>query len=161
MEITVTKNCLKINSNDIFSLLFSLFLTLSPHTHSLSLPSLFLPTVPLFDCLAQIYQLIDYVINIDYDIFRPGNLENWEASLKLFGKRLQTIESDAKNLIDKCIPTLRSTEMGIELINNIERLNTRKCLVKHMLTKHDSIVHKFISEIETIEVEFRVWTERK
>lgn len=109
----------------------------------------------------QIYQLIDYIINIDYDIFRPGNLENWEASLKLFDKRLQTIERDAKNLIDKCIPTLRSTGMGIELINNIEHLNTRKCLVKHMLTKHDSIVHKFISEIETIEQEFRVRTKKK
>lgn len=106
--------------------------------------------------IIQIYQLIDYVINIDYDIFRPGNLENWEASLKLFDKRLQKIEHDAKQLIDKCIPTLRSTEMGIELINSIEHLNTRNCLVKHMLTKHDSIVHKFISEIEMIEQEFRV-----
>lgn len=132
------ENCLKINSNDNFC--FSLSLS-------------------LFRCcsiVTQIYQLIDYVINIDYDIFRPGNLENWEASLKLFDKRLQTIERDAKNLIDKCIPTLRSTEMGIELINSIEHLNTRECLVKHMLTKHDSIVHKFISEIETIEQEFRV-----
>lgn len=74
---------------------------------------------------------------------------------------LQTIERDAKNLIDKCIPKLRSTEKGIELINNIVHLNTRKCLVTHMLTKHDSIVHKFISEIETIEQEFRVWRRRK
>lgn len=106
--------------------------------------------------LTQIYNLIDYIINIDYDIFRPGNLENWEASLKLFDKMLRIIERDAKNLIDKCIPTLRSTEKGIELINSLAQLNTRKCLVTHMLTKHDSIVQKFISEIETIEQEFRV-----
>lgn len=139
MEINRNQNCSIINSNDIFS---SLFLS-----NSLS---------RLCDCVTQIYQLIDYVINIDYDIFRPGNLENWEASLKLFNKRLQTIERDAKNLIDKCIPTLRSTEMAIELINSIENSNTRKCLV---ITQHDSIVHKFISEIETIEQEFRVGDE--
>lgn len=76
--------------------------------------------------------------------------------MKLFDKRLQKIEHDARQLIDKCIPTLRSTEMGIELINSIEHLNTRDCLIEHMLTKHDSIVHKFISEIEMIEQEFRV-----
>lgn len=136
MEINRNQNCSIINSNDIFFLCCCCSLSLAP-----------------FKCVTQIYQLIDYVINIDYDIFRPGNLENWEASLKLFNKRLQTIERDAKNLIDKCIPTLRSTEMAIELINSIENLNTRKCLV---ITQHDSIVHKFISEIETIEQEFRV-----
>lgn len=104
----------------------------------------------------KIYQLIDYVITIDYDIFRPGNLENWEASLNLFNKKLETIEFDAKHTIDKCIPALRSTEMGIELINSIPMLNTRECLAEHMLTKYESIVQKFISEIETVEQEFRV-----
>lgn len=160
MEIAIAKNCLQINSNDIFSTFFvflslclSLFLLSFCAFHSLFLS----PSSSSIVCTTQIYQLIDYVINIDYDIFRPGNLENWEASLKLFDKRLQQIERDAKNLIDKCIPTMRSTEMAIELIKTIEQLNTRKCLVDHMLTKHDSIVHKFISEIETIEQEFRVW----
>lgn len=154
MEIAAVKNCLKINSNDIFSFFAFSF-------HFLYFYHRFFSHVFLYVCVCvfvtQIYQLIDYVINIDYDIFRPGNLENWEASLKLFDKRLQTIERDAKNLIDKCIPTMRSTAMAVELINSIEKLNTRQCLVKHMLTKHDSIVHKFISEIETIEQEFRVW----
>lgn len=103
----------------------------------------------------QIYQLIDYIVNIDYDIFRPANLENWEASLQLFAQKLETIEHDGKNIIDKCIPKLRLTEMGIELINNAKNLNTRKCLAEHMITKHDSIVQKFISEIEMVEQEFR------
>lgn len=104
----------------------------------------------------QVYQLIDYVINIDYDIFRPGNLENWEASLKLFAKKLGAIEYEAKNLIDKCIPKLRSTEMGVELINSIEDWNTRESLIEHLRSKHESIVYKFISEMETADLEFRV-----
>lgn len=108
-----------------------------------------------FSYACQIYQLIDYIVNIDYDIFRPANLENWEASLQLFAQKLETIENDGKNVIDKCIPKLRITEMGIELINSTKHLNTRKCLVEHMITKHDSIVQKFISEIEMVEQEFR------
>lgn len=95
-------------------------------------------------------------MNIDYDIFRPANLENWEASLKMFNKKLATIEDDAKFVIDQCIAALRSTDMGIKLIKNVDNINTRRCLIEHIQTKQNGIIKKFISEIEMVEHEFRV-----
>lgn len=76
--------------------------------------------------------------------------------MKLFNKKLTTLECEAKHLIDKCIPTLRSTSVGIELMNDISDLHTRECLVEHMLGKYDSIVRRFISEIDTIQHHFQV-----
>lgn len=101
--------------------------------------------------------MIGYVLKIDYDIYRPGNLENWEASLKVFTKKLKTIEVLAQNTIDKCIPALRSTEIGVELVNNIPNLNTRTCLVEHLQQKHENITQNFLREIQAVKDEFLVW----
>lgn len=95
-------------------------------------------------------------MNIDYDIFRPANLENWEASLKTFNKKLEIIESDAKIVTDQCIEALLSTEYGIKLIENIGNIKTRQCLIDHIQTKRDGIVKKFINEVEMVEHEFQV-----
>lgn len=110
----------------------------------------------MINAIFQIYKLIDYIVNIDYDIFRPANLENWEASLKMFHTKLAIIEEDAKFVIDQCIEALRSTEMGIKLMENIDHINTRRCLIEHIQTKQDGIVKKFISELEMVEHEFHV-----
>lgn len=104
----------------------------------------------------QIYKLIDDIVNIDYDIFRPANLENWEASLKMFHTKLAIIEDDAKFVIDQCVEALRSTKMGVKLMQNIGHITTRRCLIDHIRTKHDGIVKKFISELEIVEHEFHV-----
>lgn len=95
-------------------------------------------------------------MNIDYDIFQSGNLENWEASLKQFRKELDVIEDQSKYLIDTCIPALRSTEMGIDLIKNVREIQTRPCLVEHILTKHESVIQKFITEITVVDKIFTV-----
>lgn len=55
----------------------------------------------------QIYKLIRHIVNIDYDIFRPGNLENWQASLEYFQKHLNTVEQESKTVLDHCIQSLR------------------------------------------------------
>lgn len=95
-------------------------------------------------------------MNIDYDIFRPANLENWEASLKMFYKKLAIIEEDTKYVIDQCIGELRSTELGVKLLENVNNINTRGCLINHIQTKYDGIVKKFFCELEIVEHEFQV-----
>lgn len=101
--------------------------------------------------------MIDFIVDIDYDIFRPSNLENWEASLKSFYKRFDKIESDAKLIIDRCIPELHSTEHGIHMLQSIDKdLYTRRILVDYMLTKFDSVIKKFLNEIEMVQLEFQV-----
>lgn len=106
----------------------------------------------------QAYKLIDFIGKIDYNIFRPGNLENWEASLGSFHKRLETIEIDARDVIDKCIPSLKLSQQGIMLINNIDKMNTRASLAVHMQSKLESVLEKFITEIEMVEMIFMVCT---
>lgn len=53
------------------------------------------------------YKLIAHIVNIDYDIFRPANLENWEASLEYFHKHLLIAENESKDVLDGCIDSLR------------------------------------------------------
>lgn len=74
----------------------------------------------------------------------------------MFNKNLLIIESDAKLVIDQCIETMRSTELGIELIRNIENINTRRILIDYIQTKYDGVVKKFLSELERVEHEFQV-----
>lgn len=74
----------------------------------------------------------------------------------MFNQKLAIIEEDAKFEIDQCIETLRSTELGIKLIKNVDDINTRRCLIDHIQTKHEGIVKKFISELEMVEHEFEV-----
>lgn len=83
-------------------------------------------------------------------------MENWEASLSGFRKRLDVIETEAKEVLDQCIPCLRSAEQGIILINNIAEMKTRTSLVAHMQKKHENVLEKFVTEIETVELEFLV-----
>lgn len=118
-----------------------------------------LKVIEMFLRPMQAYKLIDFIGKIDYNIFRPGNLENWEASLNSFNKRLQTIEIDAKDVLDKCIPALKLSEQGIVLINNIDTMNTRTALAVHMRNKRESVLEKFIAEIESVQLIFMVCSE--
>lgn len=59
-------------------------------------------------------------------------------------------------MLDKCIPALKSSEQGIHLINNIDRVRTRASLVVHMQKKQESVLEKFVSEIEMVELMFLV-----
>lgn len=95
-------------------------------------------------------------MKIDYNIFRPGNLENWEASLSGFRKHLDRVETDSKDVLDKCIPQLKSSEQGIMLINNIDKMKTRPSLVVHRQMKQMSVIEKFVAEIESVEMIFMV-----
>lgn len=120
----------------------------------------FLPSKAIWHTLIclypQAYKLIDFIGKIDYDIFRPGNLENWEASLNNFHKRLQSIEIDAKDVLDNCVPALKLSQRGIELINNIDQINTRQSLATHLQSKLVGVLEKFVAEIESVEKIFTV-----
>lgn len=106
------------------------------------------------DMLRKIYKLIAHVVNVDYDIFRPGNLENWEATLEFFKKHVANVELESKQILDGCIESLRSARQGLGLIRSLGTLETRPSLAAHMSTKHEYIMKKFISEIGVIEHEF-------
>lgn len=55
----------------------------------------------------QIYKLITHIVNIDYDIFCPANLEYWEASLQYFRRELEIAETQSKTILDGCIENLK------------------------------------------------------
>lgn len=60
--------------------------------------------------LKKIYKLVTYIVKIDYDIFNPGNLENWENTLELFYEKLAKIEKESMALLAECINNLRYVE---------------------------------------------------
>lgn len=61
-----------------------------------------LPTSP-----HQVYRLINHIISVDYDIFAPSNLANWEATLEYFYKGVEQVEHEARTALDQCIGALR------------------------------------------------------
>ncbi|XP_017478046.1 PREDICTED: dynein heavy chain 10, axonemal [Rhagoletis zephyria] len=104
------------------------------------------------DLMKKVYRLLDDMLsNVDYDIFRPGNYENWEDTLETFNRRLENVESDAKSVIERSINTLRSSDMGLELIKTINEIDTRKELAEFISTKHENILRFFQTEINSVE----------
>lgn len=57
--------------------------------------------------MTKVYKLIAHIVNIDYNVFRPGNLENWQATLQHFHTQLLKCEQEAKEILDNCINSLR------------------------------------------------------
>lgn len=109
------------------------------------------------DLMRKVYRLLDELLtNVDYDVFNPGNWENWEHNLNTFYKRLESVEIEAKRVIDKSITILRSSEMGLLLIKDVKNLDTRPALTDFILTKHENLLRFFVSEINAIENEFVV-----
>ncbi|XP_058981464.1 dynein axonemal heavy chain 10-like [Musca domestica] len=105
--------------------------------------------------MRKVYRLLDDMLtSVDYDIFRPGNWENWEHTLSTFNKRLDAVESEAKQVIEKSITMLRSSDLGLELIRDVKLLDTRKALTDFLSTKHENLLRFFVTEINTVECEF-------
>lgn len=88
-------------------------------------------------------------------------MENWEASLSSFHKRMREIEVDAKDVLDKCIPALKLSEQGIVFMNNIDNMNVREALATHLLGKFGNVLEKFVVEIESAKTTFTVSIFRK
>lgn len=106
--------------------------------------------------LKKAFQLVNLILQIDYDVFRPGNLENWEATLDYFKKNVELLEIEAKFVLDRSIQSLRSAEQGLSLIRDTQASDTRKAFIEHMSTKHESVMRQFISELGIVEYEFLV-----
>ncbi|XP_058060896.1 dynein axonemal heavy chain 10 [Anopheles bellator] len=104
--------------------------------------------------LSKVYRLINHIISVDYDIFASSNLANWEATLDYFRKGVEQVEHDAKVALDRCIPTLRSAELGLELLKNLDRIETRPALAKHLSSKYENIMKQFLAEVGMVEHEF-------
>ncbi|KAI8122976.1 axonemal, Dynein heavy chain 10 [Lucilia cuprina] len=107
------------------------------------------------DLMRKVYRLLDdMLISVDYDIFQPGNWENWEHTLSTFNKRLDTVESEAKLVIERSITMLRSSELGLSLIRDVKHLDTRQALTEFISTKHENILRFFVTEINAVEYEY-------
>lgn len=109
------------------------------------------------DLMKKVYRLLDDMLSsVDYDIFRPGNFENWEHTLATFNHRLASVEADAKAVIERSINTLRSSDMGLELIKTIKEIDTREELAEFISTKHENILRFFQTEINSVEFTYTV-----
>uniref|UniRef100_A0A1I8PAD1 Dynein-1, subspecies f n=1 Tax=Stomoxys calcitrans TaxID=35570 RepID=A0A1I8PAD1_STOCA len=112
------------------------------------------PTI-IDNLMRKVYRLLDEMLtSVDYDIFRPGNWENWEHTLSTFNKRLDAVESEAKQVIEKSITMLRSSDLGLELIRDVKNLDTRQALTEFISTKHENLLRFFVTEINTVECEY-------
>lgn len=109
------------------------------------------------ELMRKVYRLLDEMLSsIDYDIFRPGNWENWEHSLSTFNRRLDHVESEAKSVIDISLTMLRSSDLGLDLIRDIKTIDTRDDFVEFLSSKHENLLRFFVSEINVVEYEYLV-----
>jgi dynein heavy chain len=86
----------------------------------------------------------------------PNNKDNWEASLDYFYKCMESVENEARIVLDQCIDSLKSAEQGLELVGYLNTIETRDKLLKHLLSKKETIMKKFLSEVGVVEHEFFV-----
>lgn len=106
--------------------------------------------------IKKVYRLLHHILNIDYDIFVPNNKDNWEATLDYFYKCMETVENEARVVLDQCIDSLKSAEQGLDLVGYLNTIETREKLLKHLLSKKESIMRKFVAEVGIVEHEFLV-----
>ncbi|XP_052562272.1 dynein axonemal heavy chain 10 isoform X4 [Culex pipiens pallens] len=104
--------------------------------------------------LKKVYRLINHIISVDYDIFAPSNLANWEATLEYFYKGVEQVEHEARTALDQCIGALRSANLGLELIKNLDQMETRPSLACHLSSKYENIMKQFLAEVGMVEHEF-------
>jgi dynein heavy chain, axonemal len=106
--------------------------------------------------IKKVYRLLNHILNIDYDIFVPNNKDNWEATLDYFYKYMENVENEARIVLDQCIDSLKSAEQGLELIAYMCTIETRDKLLRHLMSKRESVMKKFVSEVGIMEHEFLV-----
>lgn len=106
--------------------------------------------------IKKVYALLNHVLNADYDLFVINNLDNWEATLDYFYKCMESVENEARVVLDQCIDSLKSAELGLELLGYLNTIETREKLLKHLLSKKESIMRKFVTEVGVVEHEFLV-----
>ncbi|XP_062558011.1 dynein axonemal heavy chain 10 isoform X2 [Armigeres subalbatus] len=104
--------------------------------------------------LTKVYRLINHIISVDYDIFVPSNLANWEATLEYFYKGVEQVEHEARIALDHCIASLRSANLGLELIKSLDKMETRPSLAHHLSSKYENIMKQFLAEVGMVEHEF-------
>lgn len=104
--------------------------------------------------MKRVYSLVQLITCIDYDLFRSGNLENWMATIDLFRRKIDQAEHHGLVVLDHCIAALRSAEQGLELINDMNNLDTRPSFREHVKKKHESVTKKFLTEISFVEQVF-------
>ncbi|XP_055618804.1 dynein axonemal heavy chain 10 isoform X2 [Toxorhynchites rutilus septentrionalis] len=104
--------------------------------------------------LKKVYRLINHIISVDYDIFAPSNLANWEATLEYFYKGVEQVEHEARTALDQCITSLRSANLGLELIKNLDKMETRPALANHLSSKYETIMKQLLAEVEAVGHEF-------
>lgn len=106
--------------------------------------------------IKKVYRLLNHILNIDYDIFEPNNKDNWESTLDYFYKYMEAVENEAIVVLDQCIDSLKSAEQGLELIAYMSKTETRDKLLKHLISKRESVMKKFVIEVGIVEHEFLV-----
>lgn len=106
--------------------------------------------------IKKVYRLLNHILSIDYNIFEPNNKDNWESTLDYFYKYMENVENEARIVLDQCIDSLKSAEQGLELIAYMCTIETRDKLLKHLMSKRESIMKKFVTEVGIVEHEFLV-----
>jgi dynein heavy chain len=69
---------------------------------------------------------------------------------------MEIVENEACIVLDQCIDSLKSAEQGLELIAYMCTVETRDKLFKHLMSKRESVMKKFVNEVGIVEHEFLV-----
>lgn len=116
--------------------------------------SLIRQPVEVFHMLEKLNRCKAFFAELDYDIFRIGFVEYWDASLEEFRGKISKFEEEVMSFIDRCIEMLKSPSDGIVLINSILEMKTRARFVEHIKRRGDSVMKQLISFIGEVEHEF-------
>lgn len=124
------------------------------HLFGLHVKSLITTPIEVDVMVNKLNVVKSYYMNLDYDPFHRIDVEYWDASLDDFHLKIVSLENETKMFINRCVESLRTPASGIKFMLSIVKMNTRQCLVDHILNTSDNVVKILIAYIGNVEHEF-------
>jgi len=81
------------------------------------------------------------------DIFNPKYQSVWESLVLDFRQKVEEIELETTDFIDKSFRQLRSAEGAFNLLENFQNIKSRPSINKKMMQKFDDILHQYSKEL--------------
>lgn len=102
----------------------------------------------------RVDRLVVQIENTDFDIFDMYSKENWDAIMVHFYKEVKILEEEALGFIDQSFKMIRSSEDALDMLLKFKLFETRKIIMKKLMSKFDVILDQYVKEILLVDDNF-------
>ena len=100
--------------------------------------------------LKKVESALDPICSIEFDVFDMNYASTWSDFFQNFKEKIQRIQDETMQFIDKSFTDLRSAKGAFELQQNFQEFQTRKEIEDLMVKKYPEIFGQFADEIQEV-----------